>query len=463
MPNKYEIKIQTVSDPSGAQQTAKELDNVAKAAKPAAEAIKQEGDEVEKAATKKSKLLDATKKLTHALPELGTVVSALKNPFTLLTFAIGAVVAVFTKFKDEVMQAEQAMRGFDSANLTVRTFFELIAKHNADSKAFALSLNEIASRAGTAAERLQAMNAAIERRFGALRELGELQKQAELNQVAEDEGAGRIKPAEAITRRTQIELKYRGALRRGAEKEQQAKLEALQKAQGIAVQQQAGIFGELAEAEPAAIRAEQYARRTSGLTTPQLADIARRRAGLEEIIKQGPPAPFIPGTKVHLISDVEDLKRFQEAPKGLEQLKKEEDMVKALQVQVDARAKAAQDRVSRLQERARTGEEGIRGLGLGIQEQQQAISDVRGFNQRAGPIEERVIRGGGAAQIAAEQKRLNEELARQLLELNKNTTQFGVNMTTLIQILRRIGLTQAQVDKALSELKGREMKDALKP
>ncbi len=86
MPSKFEINAKV----TGAGQSADDLKKIGDAAQQSGGKIEKGGEQTDKAASKNSKLLEGLKKLKHEIPIVGTAVDALKNPFTLLSFAVGA-------------------------------------------------------------------------------------------------------------------------------------------------------------------------------------------------------------------------------------------------------------------------------------------------------------------------------------------------------------------------------------
>jgi hypothetical protein len=466
MPNKYEIKIVTTADPSGAQSVSKELDNVSKAAKPAAEAIKSTGDESEKTAQKKSKLLDATKKLTHAMPELGVVVSALKNPFTILAFVAAAAANAIAGYRQKVEEAAQAMQNFNSGNLTIRSFFELIAKHRADSKAFADSLKEIGDRAQTAGEKLGAMNATIERRWAARRNLGELNKQAELNQVGADEAAGRLTPQQAVARRTAIELRYAEATRHAAEREQQEKLDATRAAAAASKTESGKAVDQQGAAEEAFLIARQQNKQVSAFVGVSLRDVQRRRERINRL-QANPPEELVESTGLNfrgLGVPAADYRDAKNATKIQGELQAEESRLQELQTSSDERLAAAQKKRDAAAARATTAAETARGLGFSAAEQQQALDDTRALNRGVlEPAERRAIVSQGVNQLSGELKRVNEEQARAVMEASRSMDRLGVVLTQLTQATARMNAQRAEVEKEIRDLKAREMKNTLKP
>jgi hypothetical protein len=151
---KYEIKI------------------IASGGKEAADAIKNIGetaDKTEKATTKLTektfKANEAFKKLGQAVPAVGGVLEALKNPFT--TFGLLSALAVrsindFISAVDRMAESVQAVEGLQGK---VERFFEVIAQEKVEADAFAERLRAIATNSKDAAEWLKEVNAQIERKF----------------------------------------------------------------------------------------------------------------------------------------------------------------------------------------------------------------------------------------------------------------------------------------------------------
>ena len=99
----FEILIKT----EGASDSVKKFDDIAKATDKAKEATKAHGAEVEGLTIKKGKLLGGFKALGHEIPIIGTLLHALKNPFTLLGVA---GVAAFVAIKKSVDEAAESTR-----------------------------------------------------------------------------------------------------------------------------------------------------------------------------------------------------------------------------------------------------------------------------------------------------------------------------------------------------------------
>ncbi len=159
----YKIRIVTTADNSALQQTGKELGKSTDAVKKLGDEQKKTEDKTKSFAKENKNLLDGFKKLSHEVPLAGAAISALKNPFTALAFAIGLIVAKFREFSSAIDDAASKVQGLDGFTNRIRVFSEIMAGVRSQRNAVAEKLNEIKDAASTAEGKMKLMNEQLER------------------------------------------------------------------------------------------------------------------------------------------------------------------------------------------------------------------------------------------------------------------------------------------------------------
>ncbi len=158
---KYEIKTVV----TGADQAARDLQKEGAALKGVTTEAQKTASASDDLTSKKNKLTQALKKLHDAIPGLGISLAALKNPFVLLAAAIGFAVNAFNKFKEKVDEMAKLASNFDTLNLSIRDFAEVIKANEADRTKFIRDLAAIANKAKDATTYFKELNDEIDRKY----------------------------------------------------------------------------------------------------------------------------------------------------------------------------------------------------------------------------------------------------------------------------------------------------------
>lgn len=196
---KYEIKISTSADTTGAKATAEYLKKVEDASRKVEDAHKKHAGAADHLGGSFNKLRQAFNHVSRELPVLGTILHQLHNPFTLLAAAIGVAVAQFTKFKEQVDTAAEAALGFGTLSMSIKNFDSIMRAAKDRQRSFVDELDRISGAAEAADERLSRLNARSKAMFGAEREA--IKKRVAAGGLTEAEG---LKGEAAIDKREKI-------------------------------------------------------------------------------------------------------------------------------------------------------------------------------------------------------------------------------------------------------------------
>jgi hypothetical protein len=150
----YKIKVVT----EGASQAANDLSKLGDSAKTT-------GEKVEGASGKTFKAAEAFKKLGQAVPGVGGVLDALKNPFTTFGLLTAMAVRSINSFIDAVDKMAESVQAVDGLSGKVTKFFDVIAQQKVEADAFAEKMKAIGMASKDAAQWLKEANLQIERKF----------------------------------------------------------------------------------------------------------------------------------------------------------------------------------------------------------------------------------------------------------------------------------------------------------
>jgi hypothetical protein len=162
----------------------------------------------DRAASAKSRLLEGLKKASAAVPGLGILISAAKNPWTLIAAAIALAGSKLLAFRDEITKMEGRIKVFENLNDRVMRFSELINQAKIDQEAFLRSANQAKNAPESPEDMAARLGASIDRRFGAAKEKVGAEKSLALDVIARDEAQGRITPAQASAKRRDVEARF---------------------------------------------------------------------------------------------------------------------------------------------------------------------------------------------------------------------------------------------------------------
>lgn len=150
-----DIKIKVTRE--GVEQAANDLKKLERASK-------DTGDQVEKLTTKKSKFIDAVKKGTREVPVLGTVISALGNPFTVLAGIVALASNVISEFGEEVNRL-QSIIGGGSLPDQLQKLGQIIGESKDSTKRHAEAMAELANEVETVEKMVARLNRQLEIRL----------------------------------------------------------------------------------------------------------------------------------------------------------------------------------------------------------------------------------------------------------------------------------------------------------
>ena len=250
---KKDAMAQEATDMAGA------LAHMTREAKSLTPAIEASGKAAGVAALKKKDLKDIIKALGHAVPELGSLVLALKNPYVILAAAVAGAVVWLKSFLDKVDEMEKAVDAFDQLNKAA-TPLKAIADANAvASKKQADAIAEIANKSDDATTALGKLIGKIEEKEKLDKEIRDAQQKQEEAIVDADLQTGAIDKFTAIDRRSAIRTKYGQAELGEGKRIAAQKAEAFHLSRLQAVQEEGAIRFALPGAKDAKQEAENAA------------------------------------------------------------------------------------------------------------------------------------------------------------------------------------------------------------
>ena len=198
-----------------ARDTAGALAQMTTEAKGLAPALDETGKAAERATVSKKTLKDAIKQLSRAVPELGSLALALKNPWVLIAAAIAGVVVAFKKFIDKVNEMEVAIEAFSNLNKAATPIKQIMQDGARATKAQADELHRIATESDDAETALGKVVKQMEAKAAQEKEIRAAQRELDEAGISADEQTGAITPAEAVSRRSALATRY-GALDQAA-------------------------------------------------------------------------------------------------------------------------------------------------------------------------------------------------------------------------------------------------------
>lgn len=208
MGNDYKIRLITEADKTGLKEVGNELKNTTDQTKKLDDAQKKAGESTKGFAKEHKGLIEGFKKLGQEVPILGAALNALKNPYTAIAFAAGIAVVKVREFQQAVEESATKAQGLDRFNSLVRVFNTLAADQRAKRTGLAEKLDEIATKAKSAEERLSEVNAQIERTLRLEGNEDTANKANELAKIDAQVQAGTLDEAGGIRAKAGVEAKY---------------------------------------------------------------------------------------------------------------------------------------------------------------------------------------------------------------------------------------------------------------
>jgi len=208
MGNDYKIRLITEADKTGLKEVGNELKNTTDQTKKLDDAQKKAGESTKGFAKEHKGLIEGFKKLGQEVPILGAALNALKNPYTAIAFAVGIAVVKIREFTEAVEESATKAQGLDRFNGIVRVFNTLAAEQRAKRNGLADKLDEIATKAKSAEERLGEVNAQIERTLRLEGNEDTASKANELARIDSQVQSGALDEAGGIKAKAAVEEKY---------------------------------------------------------------------------------------------------------------------------------------------------------------------------------------------------------------------------------------------------------------
>lgn len=399
-----QVKIITTSSGTGAKDTVDELNKISKSAKDSASAfkellgnrekafakedakaqaanlsdltkqVKQVGVAAVEAERSKSKLAAAFKKLSHEVPIAGAAISALKNPFTVLTIAAAFAITKFREFAEKVDLAAEAMRKFEHGSITVKNFDRIIAETRANRRQFAEELGEIRNKAESADEMLSRLKATSARHFDVEEKRADQAKHGKLQAIEDAAKRGIITPEQADAAKAEVEA--------------QAGRDADTR-QGRAVRAQLTMVASAAGRTREDIKQAQFQERPAEIAVEE----AKKRLDQTINLARAHGAAFDGDEGAILRKEREELQKSTVLPRGLfspskekvsgriseidarlEVLRRAKEQSEALIVPRQTDVSVAEGRLERIRSRQTTGAESLRGF----MREQQDLQEIAG-------------------------------------------------------------------------------------
>ena len=482
---KYEIKVSAPADLSGLEKTVGALTQVEKSAEKSAAAFKELltakdkafakedataqakglaelskeaknlGKVAEEAEGKKSKLTGALKKLGHEVPILGAAMSALANPFTIVTLAAAYAINKFQEFAEKVDSAAEAMRSFDTASLKIKNFDVLIAAGRANRKKFAEELADIAHKLETPDERRSRVDAQNEQTTGEKGRHEEARKGLALKQVELNLANGKISPEQAAKQRAQIELNSL-ARQQGIEKEGRDKKIGGIAEQALFTREEVGQLRlQEPKAEAAAIEAAKRAQQAkaladvhSGALSFEGKRLLEERANLEK-------SNLLPSGITN--NKAKNAARIKEIDIRLEGLNKAASSSAGVAESAGAESTAANERLETIRSGITGGEGSLRSLALERKRVEQSNLQATGAAQAIGGLQSGTIQAQSGQEIIGIQKQQNQAFLEATRQLGAAGGAINNETLELMKALIARDASRAEEIKTLRSQLGRQV------
>jgi hypothetical protein len=383
----YKVKIITEATGDGAKKAADELKKLEGNARTV-------GAETERLTGNKKRLLDAFKRLSHEVPIVGSVVAALKNPYVALTAVLGIAIAKLQEFVESVEKMAKAARNFDTLNLSIRDFAEIIAANEADRSKFLRDLDAQANKTRDAAAHLKDLNAELEHRFDLEEKTAVAQKRIAL--------AGVTDPAQRARIEAQFASEEEARDRRRAEARATALFNAGTRGRDLAASARAQLPGAEAELDAATIAQATLQRNAAA----QQEFVQERFGGRKSLVE-----------KIRQLEDQARLAGPNQTVRGLSEARAALDELDFAELQLNRGGRTARERVTVAQERVTAlrgavtaGDEGFRAFRGESAQAFRRAEDIRALV----PIQQQATKAELDAAVQAELKAEADRLAKEI-------------------------------------------------